>query len=160
MIMSIIFNKPSKLREWLKKYNDNDIEFYESQYDFLNYYDEPDTNLNSIDSDIVEITNPLMHNGDSDLSDDDFESIDDNYVQKYDNYVQKYDNYNVYIYPHMNLYNSDMLFRKITDEVLKNNMSLSVPVYNTETNKYDFIEDYIFNKNMKKSFYEFIKNHT
>ncbi len=153
MIMSIIFNKPSKLREWLKKYNDDDIEFYKSQYDFLNYYDEPDTNLNSIDSDIVEITNPLIHDSDSDLSDDDFESIDDNYVQKYNNH-------NVYIYPHMNLYNSDVLFRKITDEVLKKNMSLSVPVYNTETNKYDFIEDYIFNKNMKKSFYEFIKNHT
>lgn len=119
---------------WLRKnnrYSEYGTDIYKSQYDFEDYYDNGD-----IDAILSKTQNTRL-----------LSKNDKKYIQEYDN------NKRVHIDHKTNLYECNKIFRNMMDNVITNNMCITLPNKDNE-------QMYIFDTKMKESFYEFIKKHS
>lgn len=133
-------NYKSNLTNWLNKtnkyYNNYSTKPYLSKND-LNYYyykNDPDIELNQ--NHMIDI----LHADE----------------QKY---IQYYKNNKFYLDQSTNIFECNKIFRNLIDETLEYDLYLNIPIIGNN-NKIYYESQNIFDKNMKKSFYDFVRNYS
>ena len=139
--MTTINNKNMRLKEWLKKNNEFDIcdkDIYKQKYDFNQYYETNDIDMQLNDHMMVNIINDIEN------------------TQNTNQFLESYKNKNIYLHPNKNIYECNKIFKIMIDQVIDNNMHIKIPQQDNDTGETKYKKGYIFTKNMKHSFYNFI----